>query len=212
MNQILESQQTPHSSTVRVYWGVYCEDFGENWWHYNGTALALHCICQCPPTVDSPPCCVDVAGASYLLLPRVASWTPASQYHPNLQVRPPTPGPGFSTNMSSYRHRKSHCGDKTVVRSSYLHIGISYTGKMASLYWTNPQNKMADCLHPTFHSLKNVFTPQPKLGSRGIVVACRAGGRYLTPLPLSRAQFWSDRGQTWWGWFLGQDLGRVCSW
>ena len=37
--------------------------------------------------------------------------------------------------MSSYQYRKSHCGDKTVVRSSYLHNGISYTGKMTSLYW-----------------------------------------------------------------------------
>ena len=37
--------------------------------------------------------------------------------------------------MSSYRYRKSHCGDKTVVRSSYLHNGISYTGKMTSFYW-----------------------------------------------------------------------------
>ena len=37
--------------------------------------------------------------------------------------------------MSSYQYRKSHCGDKTVVRSSYLHNWISYTGKMASLYW-----------------------------------------------------------------------------
>ena len=37
--------------------------------------------------------------------------------------------------MSSYQYRKSHCGDKTVVRSSYLRNGISYTGKMSSLYW-----------------------------------------------------------------------------
>ena len=22
-------------------WGVYCEDIGENWWHYHGTALYL---------------------------------------------------------------------------------------------------------------------------------------------------------------------------
>ena len=40
--------------------------------------------------------------------------------------------------MSSYQYRKSYCGDKTVVRSSYLHNGASYTGKIASLYWTNP--------------------------------------------------------------------------
>ena len=37
--------------------------------------------------------------------------------------------------MLSYQYRKSHCGDKTVVRSSYLHNGIPYTGKMTSLYW-----------------------------------------------------------------------------
>ena len=41
--------------------------------------------------------------------------------------------------MSSYQYRKSHCGDKTVVRSSYLHHGISYTGKMTYLYWFVPQ-------------------------------------------------------------------------
>ena len=44
-------------------------------------------------------------------------------------------GPWFNIKMSSYQYRKSHCGDKTVVRSSYLHNGISYTGKMTSLYW-----------------------------------------------------------------------------
>ena len=31
--------------------------------------------------------------------------------------------------MLSYQYRRSHCGDKTVIRSSYLHNGISYTGK-----------------------------------------------------------------------------------
>ena len=44
-------------------------------------------------------------------------------------------GPRFNIKMSSYQYRKSHCGDKTVVRSSYLHYGISYTSKMSSLYW-----------------------------------------------------------------------------
>ena len=44
-------------------------------------------------------------------------------------------GPWFNIKISSYQYRKSHCGDKTVVRSSYLHNGISYTGKMSSLYW-----------------------------------------------------------------------------
>ena len=40
--------------------------------------------------------------------------------------------------MPSYQYRKSHCGDKTILRPSYLHNGISYTGKMASLYWIGP--------------------------------------------------------------------------
>ena len=46
-----------------------------------------------------------------------------------------TAGPWFNIKMSSYQYGKSHCGDKTVVRSSYLHNGISYAGKMSSLYW-----------------------------------------------------------------------------
>ena len=41
----------------------------------------------------------------------------------------------FNIKMPSYQYRKSHCGDKTVVRSSYLHNGISYTGKTTSLHW-----------------------------------------------------------------------------
>ena len=41
--------------------------------------------------------------------------------------------------MPSYQYRKSHCGDKTILRPSYLHNGISYTGKMASLYWFSPR-------------------------------------------------------------------------
>ena len=49
----------------------------------------------------------------------------------------PLPGPWFNIKSSSYQYRKSHCGDKTAVRSSYLHNGISFTGKMTSLYWFN---------------------------------------------------------------------------
>ena len=45
-----------------------------------------------------------------------------------------TSGPRFNIKISSCQYRKSHCGDKTVVRSSYLHNGISYTAKIY-LYW-----------------------------------------------------------------------------
>ena len=37
--------------------------------------------------------------------------------------------------MTSYQYRKSHCGDKTILRPSYLHNGISYTGKTTFLCW-----------------------------------------------------------------------------
>ena len=54
-------------------------------------------------------------------------------------IQIPSPGPWFK--MSSCQDRKSHCGDKTVVRSSYLHNGISFTGKMIYLYWIRPQSR-----------------------------------------------------------------------
>ena len=41
--------------------------------------------------------------------------------------------------MTSYQYRKSHYGDKTILRPSYLHNGISYTGKTTSLYWIRAQ-------------------------------------------------------------------------
>ena len=50
-----------------------------------------------------------------------------------------TSGPRFNIKMISYQHRKSHCRDKTILRPSYLHNGISYTGKMTSLYWIRAQ-------------------------------------------------------------------------
>ena len=40
MNQISNSQKTPHISPLQAsYGGVSCEDFGEKWSCYNGTAL-----------------------------------------------------------------------------------------------------------------------------------------------------------------------------
>ena len=48
-------------------------------------------------------------------------------------------GASFNIKMLSYQYRKSHCGAKTIVRSSYLHNGISYTCKVTSLYWIRTQ-------------------------------------------------------------------------
>ena len=59
------------------------------------------------------------------------------------------PRPRFNIKMSSYQYRKSHCGDKTILRPSYLHKGISYTGKTTSLYWIRTQATTATTFFPT---------------------------------------------------------------
>ena len=64
------------------------------------------------------------------------------------------PGPQFNIKMISYQYRKSHCGDKTILRPSYLHNGISYTGKMTSLYWIKAQifqGTLERCLYQSIH-------------------------------------------------------------
>ena len=45
------------------------------------------------------------------------------------------PEPQFNIKMQCYQYRKPHCGDKMVLWPSHFHNGISYTGKMASLFW-----------------------------------------------------------------------------
>ena len=42
------------------------------------------------------------------------------------------PGRWFNIEMSSYRYGKSNCGYKTIVRSPFLHNGVSYTGRTIS--------------------------------------------------------------------------------
>ena len=46
------------------------------------------------------------------------------------------PGVWFNIKMSYYQYRKSHCGDKTILRPDN---GIPYTSKMTSLYWIRAQ-------------------------------------------------------------------------
>ena len=43
-------------------------------------------------------------------------------------------GGWFSIKMASYKYSKSHFRDEKILRPSYPHNGISYTGEMASLY------------------------------------------------------------------------------
>ena len=64
--------------------------------------------------------------------------------------------------MPPYQHKKFHFGDRADVRSSYLHNGISYTGKWTSLYWIslhtiNPPLKLK--FHKTSFACNNFLIP-----------------------------------------------------
>ena len=61
----------------------------------------------------------------------------------------------FNIKMSSYQYRKSHCGDKTILRPSYLHNGISYTGKMTSSYWIGAQVATRTWIRPELSAITN---------------------------------------------------------
>ena len=107
-------------------------------WHRNGvaiTGLLANLLCfivlfhhtQLP--MNKTPHLISLAVSDAIFL-----WSLPIMYR-SRDIEHEPPGPRFNIKMLSYQYRKPHCGDKTVVRSSYLHNGISYTDKMASLYW-----------------------------------------------------------------------------
>ena len=75
---------------------------------------------------------------------------------------PPTTkesGAWFNIKMKSCQYRKSHYGDKTILRSSVLHNGIPYTGKIASLHWIRAQ-WVTDLPTSLWHCLFNSLRPK----------------------------------------------------
>ena len=99
---------------------------------------------------------VDLSAVPIFIVENLTTWTRGNtsghlfcyEYHfyPS--------GPQFNMKMASYQYRKSHCGDKTILRPSYLHNGISYTGKKISLYWIRALKILQcnTCLLMTFSS------------------------------------------------------------
>ena len=77
---------------------------------------------------------------------------PPATYHP---------GPWFNFKISSHQYRKFRCGDNTVIRSSYLHNKIPYTGKTASLYWIRP----LVCIDTSFWHLMAHITLEHHFGT-----------------------------------------------
>ena len=134
-----------------TYW--MCHSLALSHWFARHSINSFHPHSQVAAalSVDPPPCLPLVRtsplaasqvpipcpwGAACLARRRPTTSAPATLLSCSIwhrEVR--SAGPWFNIKMPSYRCRKSHCGDKTVVRSSYLHNGISYTGKTTSLYW-----------------------------------------------------------------------------
>ena len=75
------------------------------------------------------------------------------------------PGAWINIKMTSYQYRKSHCGDKTILGPSYLHNGISHTGKTVPLYWFRAQAAIfhLTCLQTYPHLLQAITTHHPTL-------------------------------------------------
>ena len=71
--------------------------------------------------------------------------------------------------MSSFPYRKSHCGDKTVVRSSYLHNGISYTVRWHLYIDSAPRSPMQYIFSYSLYTMLNIYICNPfiKLFNRG---------------------------------------------
>ena len=94
----------------------------------------------------------------------------------------PEPGPWFNIKMSSYQYKKSHCGDKTILRPSYLHNGISYTGKMTSLYWIRPLFSM--WLQMSWHLATADGTPSIRQAGQNMALS------YFVWLSMIPSAFW----------------------
>ena len=61
----------------------------------------------------------------------------------------------FNIKMPSYQYKKSRWGDNTILWLSYLHNGISYTGKLTSLYWIMALLSKSDKWSSSIFSLGN---------------------------------------------------------
>ena len=91
--------------------------------NYSALAIEFH-LCCTNPSIHNKEMVMTLAylQGSCWALPIVT--VPGHSLNQEIQ-----PGPWFNMNKNlSYQYRKSHCWrDRTIVRSSYLHNGISYT-------------------------------------------------------------------------------------
>ena len=114
------------------------------WCHNGCNGISNHqpydCLSRCLLKKTSKPCVTGLCAGNSPVTGTKASdvkkffhFMTSSWYHGWR-----CPGPWFNINMASYLFKIFHCGNKMVVRSSYLHSEISYTGNKSPLYWTVP--------------------------------------------------------------------------
>ena len=97
------------------------------------------------------------------------------------------PGGCFNIKVPSYHYRKSHCGDKTILRPSYLHNGISFTGKMTCLYWIGAHGPCAKC---DIHCIRNSNLTRSRLFITYFAVS-QSFGNFVQIPPCSVLNDWS---------------------
>ena len=78
----------------------------------------------------------------YIHIPELSNWFGCASFCCNNIIRK-----WFNIKRSSYQYRKSNCGDKTILWSSYLHNGISYGDKIFS-YWIGALSIVDCCNSP----------------------------------------------------------------
>ena len=106
--------------------------------HFDGTALVCLLWVQCQALFQYKDCLSGYGNSHYnddntviiFFIMGIPILIRVHLYNTEL-----SPGGWFNIKMTSYQYRKSHCGDKMILRPSYLHNGISYTGKLTSLHW-----------------------------------------------------------------------------
>ena len=52
--------------------------------------------------------------------------------------------------------KEYHCGDKTILRPSYIHNRISYTGRTSRLYWARALVSLGTTLNAIGNGMGNV--------------------------------------------------------
>ena len=101
---------------------------------YTGPKLGHHCNCRWHGATPSAGTVQNFVGYWWFGISFLSRWRiqMAEEILGNVSS---TSRPWFNIRITFYQYRKSHCGFKTVIKLSSLHSGISYIGKMTSLYW-----------------------------------------------------------------------------